>query len=149
MCVCVRERKRHIIVSDRHQEADSVRRELETDSGSPRHQRGNSVGTKSSSSSVTGLSAVSSSSPAGASQTSNSTANASTTATVASVSQPSSCNAVSLQCVLIRGIPLIDSMYSCYCAHQPLASVWCWFGCSNSQQQSSCTYATWRDRFNC
>lgn len=68
----------------RHQEADSVHRDLETDSGSPRHQRGNSVGTKSSSSSVTGLSVVSSSSPAGASQTSNSTANASTAATVTS-----------------------------------------------------------------
>ena len=89
VCVCVCTLLHSNCVSDRHQEADSVHRDLETDSGSPRHQRGNSVGTKSSSSSVTGLSVVSSSSPAGASQTSNSTANASTAATVTSVSQPS------------------------------------------------------------
>lgn len=67
----------------KHREAESVRRELETSDHSPIHQRGGSMATKSPSSSLTGLSAISSSSPAGTSQNSNSTTNTSTTATVA------------------------------------------------------------------
>ena len=74
----------------RHQEAESVRRELEAGDHSPWPQQGSSMATKSPSSSVTGLSAISSGSLGAASQASNSTTpNTSTVATATTVTPPS------------------------------------------------------------